>query len=341
MNSLLDKYVDAFRSGQDLAIEESEQLLDAMIASSDEPMLATLFEAWNEKGIAEDEIFGIARVMRDRCTKISTTRKNVVDVVGTGGSKVKTFNVSTAAAFVVAGAGVPVAKHGNRAATSSTGSADVLSALGVEPAVDAETAARCLDEVGICFMFAPNYHRLSPTLAKVRRGLGFPTIFNCVGPLCNPASAPHQLIGVWDKELVPKMANALARLGTKKSWIVHGSDGLDEITLGAPTFVAEVENEMVVEFELVPGEYWMPPDQTPTRLQITGPAESAEVIRGVLSTNLTSQPAENLVLMNAAAAICLAGRTSSFRDGLVAASESIYSGKAMAKLSELERATKK
>jgi anthranilate phosphoribosyltransferase len=341
MTSLLNKYTETFRSGRDFPIDDAEPLLDSMITSCDEPMLARLFEAWNEKGIAEHEIFGIARVMRDRCTKISTRHKNFVDVVGTGGSRVKTFNVSTAAAFVVAGSGVPVAKHGNRAATSSTGSADVLSALGVEPAVDAATASRCLDEIGICFMFAPNYHRLSPTLAKVRCGLGFPTIFNCVGPLCNPAAAPHQLIGVWNRELVPKMANALSRLGTKKSWIVHGSDGLDEITIGAPTFVAEVKNGKVDEFELTPGDFFMPPDQTPTRLHISGAAESAEVIRGVLSTDLTSQSAENLVLMNAAAAIYLGGGASSFKDGLHAAGQSIYSGKAMAILGELAEATNK
>jgi anthranilate phosphoribosyltransferase len=146
--------------------------------------------------------------------------------------------------------GVPVAKHGNKAATSNSGSADVLSALGIEPAVNAATAERCLNEIGICFMFAPNFHRLSPTLGRVRRGLGFPTIFNCIGPLCNPASAPHQLIGVWDKSLVSTMANALARLGTRKSWIVHGEDGSDEISVSGPTFVAEVENGNVRTFEL-------------------------------------------------------------------------------------------
>jgi anthranilate phosphoribosyltransferase len=144
--------------------------------------------------------------MRGRMKRINSKHESFVDIVGTGGSKAKTFNVSTAASFVVAGAGVPVAKHGNKAATSNSGSADVLSELGIDPAVDAATAESCLNEIGICFMFAPNYHRLSPTLGKVRRGLGFPTIFNCVGPLCNPASAPHQLIGVWDVKLLPKMA---------------------------------------------------------------------------------------------------------------------------------------
>jgi len=334
MNNLLEKFVDDFRSRRDLAVGDAEILLDAMITSSDEAILASLFEAWNQKGIAEDEIFGIARIMRDRCTKINTRHERFVDVVGTGGSKVKTFNVSTAAAFVVAGAGVPVAKHGNKAATSSTGSADVLSALGVEPAVDAATAARCLDEVGICFMFAPNYHRLSPTLAKVRRGLGFPTIFNCVGPLCNPASAPHQLIGVWDKELVPKMASALSRLGTKKSWIVHGSDGLDEITLNGPTFVAEVNGDSVKEFEISQEEFGFRQEETDP-VRVRSATESACVISGILDGMRSGDTAESMVISNASAALFLTGKCSDLAEGAALAAEAIANGKARRKLYQL------
>ena len=337
MNRLLAKYSKVFGSGRDLPIEDAESLLDAMIASSDEAMLATLFEAWNKKGIAEDEIFGIARVMRDRCTKISTKHESFVDVVGTGGSRVKTFNVSTAAAFVVAGAGVPIAKHGNKAATSSTGSADVLSALGVEPAVDAETATRCLDDLGICFLFAPNYHRLSPTLAKVRRGLGYPTIFNCVGPLCNPAGAPHQLIGVWSPEMVPKMANALSRLGTTRSWIVHGHDGLDEISLAGPTFVAEVNNGSVKEFGISPAEFSLTSGHL-TGVRVTNADESAQIIRQVLSGNNDREAARSIVLINAAAAYYLGSGAESLEDAVPVVSESIHSGKALKKLNDLAEA---
>ena len=340
MNGLLDKYIDVFGSRRDLPLDEAETLLDAMITSADEQLLARLFEAWNEKGIAEDEIYVIARVMRDRCTKIKTRHERFVDVVGTGGSKVKTFNVSTAAAFVVAGAGIPVAKHGNKAATSSTGSADVLLALGVEPAVDAETAARCLDEVGICFMFAPNYHRLSPTLAKVRRGLGYPTIFNCVGPLCNPASAPHQLIGVWSADMVPKMAHALARLGTKKAWIVHGDDGLDEISLSGPTFVAEVNNGKLREFLLTPEEFSMSRQDT-NGIRVTNSEESARIIRSVLSGDAARTAAGSVVLMNAAAAVYLGGGANSVSEAVALVSESILDGKAMAKLDELAEAVRR
>jgi anthranilate phosphoribosyltransferase len=335
MNSLFDKYIDAFRSGRDLPVDESEPLLDSMIRSSDESKLARLFEAWNKKGISEDEIFGIARVMRERCTKIDSKHTSFIDVVGTGGSRVKTFNVSTAAAFVVAGAGVPVAKHGNKAATSSTGSADALSALGVEPAADPATAERCLNELGICFMFAPNFHRLSPTLAKVRRGLGFPTIFNCVGPLCNPASAPHQLIGVWSRKFVPKMANALLRLGTKKSWIVHGSDGLDEITLSGPTFVAEIEDGNIREFEIAPEDFGIDP-QPIDAIRATTSEASAAIIHEVLANRRSGSPEEGVVLMNAAAAIGLNGG-----GDLSVAVESIRSGSAIKKLEQLAEAVRR
>ena len=337
--NILSKYVSAFGAGRDLDVADAEMFLDALIEETDEALLANVFRAWNEKDIAEDEIFEIARIMRARCTRVVTKHDTFVDIVGTGGSRAKTFNVSTAAAFVVAGAGIPVAKHGNKAATSSSGSADVLSALGVEPSVDAETAGRCLDEIGICFMFAPNFHRLSPTLAKVRRGLGFPTIFNCVGPLCNPAGAPHQLIGVWSSQLVPRMAQALARLGTKKSWIVHGSDGLDEISLNGTTAVAEVDGDAVRSFEL------MVPDGATDKQSLNGirarsADESAELIRSVLAGGQKEKPAEAIVVTNAAATLYLCGRAASIEDGYRIALDAIEGGMALGKLSDLANGVK-
>jgi len=278
--------------------------------------------------------------MRERCTRVATTHEKFIDIVGTGGSRSKTFNVSTAAAFVIAGAGIPVAKHGNKAATSNSGSADVLSALGVEPAVDASTAERCLNDIGICFMFAPNFHRLSATLAKVRRGLGFPTIFNCVGPLCNPANAPHRLIGVWDKSLVPKMADALARLGTEKSWIVYGDDGLDEISLNAPTFVAEVDGGSVQTFEISPTDVGLKATKL-NGIRIESADESAALIRSVLGGKLSESAAEHLVTLNAAAALFISGGAKSLVEGFELAAESLRSGRAAMKLKELAEAVKK
>ena len=335
--SILRAAIETFRNGRDLNGPEAEAVLDALISESDENLMAELFLSWNEKGIAEDEIYSIARIMRDRCTKVNSRHERFIDIVGTGGSRSKTFNVSTAAAFVVAGAGVPVAKHGNKAATSNSGSADVLSALGIEPAVDAATAERCLNEIGVCFMYAPNFHRLSSTLGKVRRGLGFPTVFNCVGPLCNPASAPHQLIGVWDKDLVPKMASALARLGTKKSWVVHGQDGLDEISISGPTTVAEVEGESVRSFTISPRDCYQDVrdlDEIRTRSS----EESAELIRKLLANGSQASAAESIVVMNAMAAIYIAGYAEDLGAAHGVAVDSIKNGSAAKKLDQLAEA---
>jgi anthranilate phosphoribosyltransferase len=304
--SILHKMLEDFRRGQELASDDAEPLLNAMISETDEPLMASVFVAWNNKEIEENEIYSIAKILRDRCTKVISRHERVIDIVGTGGSKAKTFNVSTAAAFVAAGAGVPVAKHGNKAATSNTGSADVLSALGVEPAVDAATAEKCLNEIGICFMYAPNFHRLSPTLGKVRRGLGFPTIFNCVGPLCNPAGAQHQLIGVWDKELVPKMASALARLGTKKSWIVHGCGGLDELSLSGSSVVAEVEDGSFREFEISPLDFGIAASSI-DGCRCDSAEASGAVIREIFEGASDGAAPHSIVSMNA-------GRHCLFRD---------------------------
>ncbi len=240
----------------------------------------------------------------------------------------------------MAGAGVAVAKHGNKAATSNSGSADVLSELGVQTAGDAEMAERCLNEIGICFMFAPNFHRLSPTLAKVRRGLGFPTIYNCVGPLCNPANAPHRLIGVWKEELVLKMARALSRLGTGRSWIVHGLDGGDEISLGGPTLVAEVDEGSVRRFEISPQDFALK-GSIPSEPKAVSAEQSANLIREILRGQRRDSSAEQIVLSNAAAAMYIAGAAETLRDGFEKATESIRSGHAENRMLLLADLTKR
>ena len=333
MASILEKYTSEFAAGRELVSEESEPLLDALISEADESAVANLLTAWNAKGLEENEIYEFARILRSRMKRVNSRHETFVDIVGTGGSKAKTFNVSTAAAFVVAGAGVPVAKHGNKAATSNSGSADVLAELGINSAVDPETAERCLNEIGLCFMFAPNHHRLSPTLAKVRRGLGFPTIFNCVGPLCNPASAQHQLIGVWDAAMVPKVANALARLGTKRSWIVNGN-GLDELSLEGPALVAEVVGEKVALTEINPEDFGMAPCDL-DGIRCSDSVVSSVVIRRVLNGEASGEAAEHIVVLNAAAAIGLAKPDLSRHEAVEMARESIRSGKAKRKLEEL------
>ena len=331
MTSIIEKYVGEFARGGSFDESDAESFLDALIKSEDENLLAAIFEAWNKKGIEEHEIYSFAEIMRGRCKKVNSRHEKVVDIVGTGGSKVKTFNVSTAAAFIVAGAGIPVAKHGNKAATSATGSADVLCELGINHAVEPYIAETCLNTLGICFMFAPNHHRLSPTLAKVRRGMGFPTIFNCVGPLCNPASAQFQLIGVWDKTLVPKMANALAKLGTEKSWIVHGENGLDEISMNGVTHVAEVADGQVREFTIEPTRFGIQND-TNRIPKVNSSQASAELVRKVLSSSDPDGVARNLVLVNAAAAIYLSGCSDGLNDAFEIAHLSVASGNALNKL---------
>jgi len=340
MTSILRKYVGEFGRRRGLVDDDAEPLLDGLITEADEELIANVCIAWNTKGIDENEIYSIAKILRERCTKVNSRHASVIDIVGTGGSKTKTFNISTAAAFVVSGAGGVVAKHGNRAATSNTGSADVLSALGVEPAVDAATAEKCLNEIGICFMFAPNFHRLSPTLGRVRRGLGFPTIFNCVGPLCNPASAPHQVIGVWDKELAPKMANALARLGTKKSWIVHGNDGLDELSLNGRTFVSEVENSALRDFEVSPSDFGIS-ESSLAELRCDSADASCAIIRKTFGSTSNATAAHSIVSMNAAAALYISGCADDLLSATQIASESISSGRARSKLHALSEATRR
>lgn len=335
----LIKVLGYFQNGEHLSEHDAEGFFDSLLAEENEDLLARILIAWNAKGVIEDELFFLASIMRQRATKVTSKHTNFVDAVGTGGSLAKTFNVSTAAAFVIAGAGVPVAKHGNRAATSNSGSADVLGELGVNPSVNASIAGECLNTLGICFMFAPNFHKLSPVLGKIRRELGVPTIFNNLGPLCNPASAPHQIIGVWHEELVEKTANVLARLGTKRSWVVHGEDGLDEITLAGKTQVAEIEGNRIRHFEISPNDFGIDAEPLGPAKRTT-PRASADLIRSTLrGTGGTA--ATNLVLINAAAPIYLAGKANNLAEGIKYAKASIESGAALRKLDELIAATNK
>lgn len=334
-DELLGCHIEAFNIGRDVAAENAESLFDALIGSGDKALLARTLAAWNDKGIAEDELFMFASLMRNRMKRIESGHGATVDIVGTGGSEAKTFNVSTAAAFVVAGAGVKVAKHGNRAATSSSGSSDVLSVLGIDVDVDPSVAEVHLNEYGLCFMFAPRFHSLSPTLAAARRSIGRPTIFNNLGPLCNPASAPHHVIGVWDEGLVTKTANVLARLGSGRSWIVNGHGGLDEIALNGTTTVAEVNAGSVSRFEISASDFGIESGSEGVPSNCSA-GESAAMIRAVLANEMKGLDAEKLVLINAASAIFVAGKTANLAEAYNIASESVRNGSALAKLKQLE-----
>ncbi|MGB7069881.1 MAG: anthranilate phosphoribosyltransferase [Pyrinomonadaceae bacterium] len=334
----ISTYIEMIHNGTELVGEASEQCFDSIVRETDVELLSAFLSAWNYKGVTTNEIFEFASIMRRRAVKVQSKHKQFVDVVGTGGSAVKTFNVSTAAAFVVAGAGVPVAKHGNRSATSASGSADVIAKLGVNPAVDAGKAEFCLNEVGICFMFAPNFHSLSAALAAARSALGSPTIFNSLGPLCNPAGAPHQLIGVWNEELVERTASALARLGTKKSWVVHGRDGLDEITLNDKTLVSEVIGQTIRTFEIAAADLGLSETSRVETIR-RSPEESAALILEIFEGARISSAEADLVLANAAAPIFLTGFAESISAAVEVARQSLVSGAALRKLNELVAAT--
>ena len=335
MKKSLRHFLEILSPGTNLTASEAVEFFEALQTEiEDENLIAACLTAFEAKGTTVDEIFSMAKLMRERAVRVSSKHEIFVDVVGTGGSKAKTFNVSTAAAFVVAGAGLPVAKHGNRAATSRSGSADALLGLGVNPAVEAAKAEECLNEIGICFMFAPKFHALSPVLGKVRRELGIPTVFNNLGPLCNPAGAPHQVIGVWRHDLVEKTAEVLARLGTKKSWVVHGSDGLDEISLGGETSVAEIANGKVKFFQISPADFGIK-NCAPVNFPKFSAEESAKLIIEIFTGDNRDENARNLILINAAAAIYVAGKEANLPDAFEAAKASLDEGKALEKLRRL------
>ncbi len=340
MENDLRNYLKILLAGRDLSEAEAGEFFALLQSETEnEPLLAAALTALEAKGATTKEIYAMANIMRSRCVRVKSANEIFVDLVGTGGSRVKTFNVSTAAAFVIAGAGVRVAKHGNRAATSSSGSADVLGELGVNVAVEAAIAEKCLNEIGICFLFAPTFHSLSPVLGKVRRSIGVPTIFNLLGPICNPADAPHQVIGVWRESLVETTAQVLARLDARKTWVVHGADGLDEITLSGETFVAEVADGKIRHFEISPADFGLP-NSTLENLQRFSPAASANLIREILSGETTNIAARNLVLINAAAAIYVGGKTENLTDAFDLAVQSLESGAALRKLKSLIAKTK-
>ena len=245
--------------------------------------IGLLLMALRTKGETVDEVAGAADAMRRHMTPIRSDRDDLLDTCGTGGDGAGTFNISTAAALVTAAAGVPVAKHGNRAVSSKTGSADVLAALGVNVEASVEQVETCLEQLGICFCFAPLMHQSMKHVVPVRKKLGVPTIFNLLGPLCNPARAPFQLLGVGRAELRPLLSSALARLGTRRSVVVCGDDGLDEVTLGGATMVSEVVGrEVVSEYRWTPDDFGLDvagPDQ----MLVETPDESAAMIRGIIA----------------------------------------------------------
>jgi anthranilate phosphoribosyltransferase len=327
--------------GENFSRTEAANFLDALLdpVATDTQIAAALI-ALTAKGETVDELAGMAGAMRERAIPLHSRHERFIDTAGTGSSATKRFNVSTAAAFVIAGAGLPVAKHGARAASSISGSADVLEALGVNTAVPPEIVERCLNDHGICFIFAPLFHRATARVAQVRRELGVHTTFNLLGPLTNPARAPFQLMGVWHPSLVEKVASALALLGVKKAWVVHGADGLDEVTITGDTFVAACSARTGVEtFTISPHDFGLQRRSIDRRRE--GPIENAQVTHAILDGEKSGDfgVARDLVLINAAAALYLADVANDFQDAAAMARESIENGQAASKLEALIRET--
>ena len=318
---------------ENLTAEQAEGLFSQIMAGDlSEPQVAGLLVALAAKGETVDEITGAARAMRTHALRIEGGGADVIDTCGTGGTGLKTFNISTAAAIVAAGAGARVAKHGNRTATRPSGSADVLAALGVKIDCELAAEARCLAEAGICFCFAVRHHPAMRHAAPVRKALGVRTVFNVLGPLTNPAGATRQLMGVFDAALVEPIARVLAALGSRRAMVVHADDGLDEISTTAPTRVAEVQDGRVTLRTLEAGAFGLPPARMED-LAIASPQESAQAIRDVLAGK--PGPRRDIVTLNAAAALVLAGRAADILAGLALARQSIDSAAAAATLDRL------
>jgi anthranilate phosphoribosyltransferase len=300
--------------------------------------LAAILMGLHVKTESVSEIAAAASVMREFSTKVDASGvDHLVDTCGTGGDKAHTFNISTTAAFVAAAAGAHVAKHGGRSVSSQSGSADVLEGLGVNLALTPEQVGVCIREVGVGFMFAPNHHPAMRHAAPVRKELGMRTILNILGPLTNPAGAPNQVMGVFHPDLVGIQARVLKMLGSKHVLTVHGQDGLDEITLSGPTFVAELKHDFITEYSIEPGQFGL--DTAPIEaLQVKGADDSRARVEAVLANE--AGPSRDVVILNAAAAVYVSGVAPSLWDGVALAREAIASGAARAKLDQLVKFTR-
>lgn len=321
-------------AGENLNVDESVKVFtDIMSGSATDAQIAALIVALRIKGETVDEITGAASVMREKATLVLPSKKDfVIDTCGTGGDSLNTFNISTAAAFVAAGAGATVAKHGNRSVSSKCGSADVLEALGVNISISPEKMKDCLDTVGIGFLFAVSLHKAMKYAIGPRKEIGIRTIFNVLGPLTNPALAPSQLLGVFSPTLTETMAMVLKNIGSRKAYVVHGLDKLDEISISAPTQISEVSNGSVRTYTIQPEDYGL---QRANLSDIKGgnSSDNAEIIKSIL--NGKTGPQRDIVLLNSGFALSASGIASDPEEGIKLAAQSIDSGKALGKLEEL------
>ena len=326
----IQKVIEGISLSEDEMVETMTEIMEG---ETTDAQIACFLTALRLKGETIEEITGAARVMRAKATPVPTKNPLVVDTCSTGGTGMNSFNISTTSAFVVAGAGVPVAKHGNRGVTRQSGSANVLMALGVNIEIAPEHVGQCIDEVGVGFLFAPMLHGAMKHAIGPRREIGIRTIFNALGPLTNPAGAQAQVLGVYARELTPMHANVLKNLGTQHAYVVHGNDGLDEITTTTTTRMSILENGDVNTYTFDPTKHGIPKAELESLLGGT-PEENAEITLNILKGE--KGPKRDIVLLNAAAAIVAGGKATDIDNGLEFAAESIDSGGAMEKLDGLK-----
>jgi anthranilate phosphoribosyltransferase len=327
-------------AGQDLSHVDILAIMQQVMGGELTPaQIAGLVIALRQKGESVDEITAAATVMRELSTKVEISdSRHLIDTCGTGGDGIQTFNVSTCAAFVAAAAGAKVAKHGGRSVSSTCGSADVLEALGVNVNLTPEQVAKCVDEIGIGFMFAPNHHSAMKHVAPVRRELGVRTIFNLLGPLTNPASAKRQVMGVFSKYLTLKLAKVLQNLGSEHVLVVHGADGMDEISFTGDTFVAELKDGKISEYTLNPAQFGLKIHALKS-IRVENSEQSKAMILDVLHGKFSvgkQSAARDIVLLNAGAAIYTAGLQANIHAGIEHAAKVIDSGAALAKFEALK-----
>ena len=320
-------------AGKNLTAEEMNNVMNIIMTGEATPaQIGGFLVGLRMKGETVDEIASAAKVMRELATGVKVNGDHVVDIVGTGGDGSNTFNISTACTFVVAAAGGTVAKHGNRSVSSKSGSADLLEAAGVKLDLNSEQVAKCINDVGVGFMFAPLHHSAMKHAIGPRKEMAVRTIFNVLGPLTNPAGAPNQLLGVFEDALVEPIAEVLNKLGSNHVMVVHSEDGMDEISIGAATNVSELKDGKVTSYQITPEQFGFAKTNI-SELAVSGAEESLAVIQRVL--NNEDGPAKDIVKFNSGAAIYVAGLASSLAEGIEKAEEVIASGAAKAKLDEL------
>ncbi len=324
--------------GEDLTESEAEDVMRAIMSGEAAPtQIASFLTALRLKGETVEEITSFARVMREFAARINPKVDGIlVDTCGTGGDRIKTFNISTAVALVASGAGIPIAKHGNRSVTSKAGSADVLEALGVKIDLEPRKVERCVEEIGFGFMFAPVFHGAMKHATPVRREIGIRTVFNILGPLTNPADAQAQVLGVYDRDLTETLANVLNGLGVKRAMVVHGLDGLDEISNVGKTQISELKNGEVKTYMVEPKDFGF---DLAKPEEICGHDREGNAILLIKLLKGGDGPRRDVVLMNSAAAMIVGGKASDFKEGVEIAKRSIGDGKAYGKLRALIKAT--